>query len=179
MVVRFYEWDPRGTALGHASLTLRNGTHISWWPGEEDVSALSAWLSLNGVKGIAKTIGFSPAKMVTLLSSVPISMTYPLKPQCMMSYQDDVMLEGREADRKVKLRDCLLDQNKILAWWEEAKNKESYILKSNNCATMVIKALHAGESTYFAEIPSDYFMWTPYRVYEYCEKLSNLKLLIR
>ena len=102
-----------------------------------------------------------------------------MKPQCMASYKDDVMLEGREADRKVKLRDCLLSNTKIMSWWEQAKTTETYSLVMNNCATMVIRALEVGGSSYFVGIPPHYYMWTPYRAYEYCEKLSNLRLSIK
>ena len=102
-----------------------------------------------------------------------------MKPHCMASYKDDVMLEGREADRKVKLRDCLLNNAEIMSWWEQAKTTETYSLVMNNCATMVIRALKVGGASDFVGNPPDYYMWTPYRVYEYCEKLSNLRLSIK
>ncbi|VDI22630.1 Hypothetical predicted protein [Mytilus galloprovincialis] len=179
MVVRFYEWDPLGSALGHASLTLPNGTHISWWPCDEDRSTLTTWLELSGCKSVAKTVGFSPFKISTVLLSIPTSVMYPLKPHCMPSYHDDVVLEGREADRKVKLRNCILDQDKVVAWWHHAKTTEKYSLITNNCATMVIKALEAGRTNEFEKLPRDFWdimMWTPYRAFEYCQKLSNLRL---
>ena len=179
MVVKFYGWDPHGSALGHASLTLCDKTHISWWPGEEDRSRLTTFVGLNGCKGVVKSLGLSPLKISTVMLSVPLSMTCPMKPHCMASYKDDVMLEGREADRKVKLRDCLLNNAEIMSWWEQAKTTETYSLVMNNCATMVIRALKVGGASDFVGNPPDYYMWTPYRVYEYCEKLSNLRLSIK
>jgi hypothetical protein len=68
------------------------------------------------------------------------------------SYKDDVMLEGREADRKVKLRDCLLNNAEIMSWWEQAKTTEKYSLVMNNCATMVIRALKVGGASDFVFI---------------------------
>ena len=35
MVVRIYIWDQAGGNVGHASIKLGNGTHISWWPKDD------------------------------------------------------------------------------------------------------------------------------------------------
>ena len=31
-IMKVYIWYPLGTQVGHAALTLDDGTHISWWP---------------------------------------------------------------------------------------------------------------------------------------------------
>jgi hypothetical protein len=41
-------------------------------------------------------------------------------------------LEGREADRKVKLRDCLLNNAEIMSWWEQAKTTDDMVSTYNN-----------------------------------------------
>lgn len=69
-------WDYRGkdSAWGHASITLEDGTHISWWPsGQRDY---------------------------LIRSNVPI---YSAKPNDPQTYGDDVRLEGQNPDWQLKI----------------------------------------------------------------------------
>jgi len=59
----------------------------------------------------------------------------------------------------------------IKCWWNQIANVASYGLLTRNCSTVVFKALHTGGASRFLDDPQ-YIIWTPNRLYRYCELLQ-------
>lgn len=86
-------------------------------------------------------------------------------------YEQDVKILGREADKRVTFHGSFLDEDVIKWWWNQIANVASYGLLTRNCSTVVFKALHTGGATRFLDDPR-YIIWTPNRLYKYCELLQ-------
>ena len=116
MPVTVYIWEFRGKeAVGHASMSLSDGTHISWWPqcNEGD--------KYNKKTGIVKSS----------------------KAQVDQTLEDDIAGENGERPKIILVKD--LDENAIRSWWTDFKGKETmWRLLDQNCFTVVYKALCAG-----------------------------------
>lgn len=87
------------------------------------------------------------------------------------SYEQDVKILGREADKRITFHGSFLDEDMIKCWWNQIANVASYGLLTRNCSTMVFKALHTGGASSFLDDPQ-YKIWTPNRLYRYCELLQ-------
>ena len=126
-------WDFRGSASawGHASLTLENGTHISWWPSEP--------------------------REYPLGGSLPIYSAPPYNPQ---SPYDDFKNEGyRNPDRVINIDG--LDEAAIAAWWEKYRDSNQWKTFGRNCATTVADALKAGGGGRWWWWSAHNLVWTP------------------
>jgi len=115
-------WYYRGTvgpnrAFGHASITLEDGTHISWWPqGNEQT----------GRRGSLRRFDI-----------------YEADAYLDQTKQDDVDLEEKEADEAIHIDG--LNEAAIRQWWATFKTTNTHWRTlSSNCSTVVAEALKAG-----------------------------------
>ena len=118
MVVKVYiwmlSWEPGKLQFGHASVQVGPDTYISWWPITRDEE-----------KGIG---------LVNVVVSVAANQSE--------SYDEDRQREEQEADHIFEIDE--LDEEAIVRWWAREKERNEYHLRSNNCCTMVYKALQQG-----------------------------------
>ena len=146
-----YVWGPGRDAYGHASLLLENGTYISWWPLEKE-----------DPKKIAR------GKRLEMLGKRG---HYKVK-----SYGEDVKLEKKEAERQIRLPRGALKEAKITAWWNSYE--DMYDGLTNNCATVVYRALCEGEAIVpptAAERALSKFggPWMPETIGDYAEEITT------
>ncbi|KAL3855418.1 hypothetical protein ACJMK2_014629 [Sinanodonta woodiana] len=149
MPIQVYIWNFQGSteAWGHASMSLSDGTHISWWPhgGDERKS----------VKG--KAVKAPPIRSMTL--------------------KDDIEGEnGKEPDVTHIIPQGYINEAAIKTWWDFFSKEENWRVVDQNCSTVVYMALCAGSALNFipaAEI-SQYataFIWTPNSVDKFVQRL--------
>lgn len=112
-------WYFKGSkqAWGHASLSLDNGEHISWWPSPDDRQYLLG------------------------TDKIPIY-TAPANEQQELS--DDIApdYEGQLPDEIIHIEG--LDENAIAEWWANFQHDRRWKTLSRNCSTTVALALRAG-----------------------------------
>ena len=104
-------------AFGHASMTLSDGTHISWWP-----------LGVNR----------EPMTSIKFLGDL-----YTADPVPNMTYDRDVRFEGVAPDTVILGG---LAEERIKAWWSEysANPDNKWNSLHSNCSTIIYRALIAG-----------------------------------
>ena len=124
---------------------------------------------------ILSSIGFSSIKtniflvlIDYVLSMILLSVRNAVQTK---SYEQDVKILGREADKRITFHGSFLDEDMIKCWWDPIAEVASYGLLTRNCSTMVFKALHTGGASRFLDDPQ-YIIWTPNRLYRYCELLQ-------
>jgi len=128
------------SAVGHASLVLSDGTYISWWPSKT---------------GRFELMGYT----TDLIADAYLDQTY----------SDDLYLEHGTPPAHV-IRLWGLDEAAAKTWWAGfCVPKESYILKSCNCSSVVYFALRAGgivPQGLMDKLDGPYGpqAWTPYTV---------------
>ncbi len=109
-------WTPHDDGWGHASITLENGTHISWWP------------SAHGREG-----SYYPEQPYL----------YSASPNKYQSFYRDVELEGnRLPDFSIKIDG--LDEDAIEKWWDTFRKANRWKTLSQNCSTVAATALRKG-----------------------------------
>jgi len=141
-------WDFRGSseAWGHASITLDDGTHISWWP------------SPKGREGL-------------LFPALPIYSAPPNENQTM---QDDINMEEQNPSRQIVIKG--LDENAIKNWWLTYKSKNKWKTLGPNCSTVTADALAVGGGSKFSILGGGlpvHFIWTPNNVKDYAESIQK------
>ena len=144
-----YVWRPGVDIYGHASLQLENGTYISWWPrAKEDRKAKVQGTSL-------AMLGDRPAAKLT--------------------YKEDEGEEGKRPEERIQLPRGALKEGKIWSWW--SSYKAMYNVATNNCATVVYRALCEGGASvpmttkvWASIIPGP---WTPVNVGQYAREITN------
>lgn len=134
-------WSYRGKeeAWGHASLTLSDGTYISWWP-----------------QGQGR-------------ESIPfVSQVYSAPAIIPRSFDDDVRAESVVPDVFVYIPSSLLDEASIRNWWGTfSSNPDSrWQTLQQNCSTTVKDALVAGGAWNILggrefDNWGDIFVWSP------------------
>jgi len=136
-------WTSRGKseAWGHASDTLDNGTHISWWPSSNRNGSKSG-------KGV-----------------------YSAPPNIPQTYADDRRLEGdpgppMDPDQQIYIPG--LDEAAIEKWWEDYQKNGQWKTLSNNCSTIMYRALRAGGAP-----RAGTSVWTPKSAAKYAEKVQK------
>ncbi|KAL3855434.1 hypothetical protein ACJMK2_014645 [Sinanodonta woodiana] len=149
MPIDVHIWEFKGffESWGHASMTLSDGTHISWWPrgGAEGKS----------VKGNA--VKAPPVRCMTLA--------------------DDIQCENNDQPNTLTIRDFIIEEDPIKTWWQSFRKYENWRAFDQNCSTVVYKALCAGFALrYFetADKTNKYeatAIWTPNKVKEFVEHL--------
>ena len=123
MTDKIYIWEAGNGNVGHGSMTLSDGTHISWWP-KDDKSKSSMKMHMTSVE--AETAS---------------------------SYNEDVEWEGKAADCVIEIPAGKLDIKAIKAWWDQFKDKSNYHILGNNCCSVVYEALKKGGATKYASFP--------------------------
>ncbi|MFL6210548.1 MAG: RHS repeat-associated core domain-containing protein [Pyrinomonadaceae bacterium] len=101
---------------GHTSITLDDGTHISWWP--------------------------SPDGRVSKFGHGSLRDIYTAPANRNQTLERDVELEERWPDENIRIDG--LDEEKIKKWWEDFKEKNKWSSLTQNCSTTVADALMAG-----------------------------------
>ncbi|KAL3855420.1 hypothetical protein ACJMK2_014631 [Sinanodonta woodiana] len=149
MPIKVYIWNFQGSteAWGHASMSLSDGTHISWWPcgGDERKS----------VKG--KAVKAPPIRSMTL--------------------KDDIEGEdGKNPDVTHIIPPGYINEAAIRTWWQSFSNEENWRAFDQNCSTVVFKALCAGSALdVFPAIEKQryeaVFIWTPSTVDKFVQRL--------
>ncbi|KAL3855415.1 hypothetical protein ACJMK2_014626 [Sinanodonta woodiana] len=156
MPIKVYIWNFQGPteALGHASMSLSDGTHISWWPrgGNE-----GKYVKGNAVKA-------PPVHCMTL--------------------KDDIEGEdGKQPDVIRTIPPGHINEDDIKTWWESFSKEENWRLFGQNCSTVVYMALRAGSAldVFPAAAKSDYesvLIWTPGKVDTFVQRLIESITLI-
>ena len=118
-----YIWEAGIGIVGHGSMTLHDGTHISWWPKDDKLKS-SARIHMKSVE--AETAS---------------------------SYNQDTEWEGKTADRIIPIKKGKLDIATIKAWWMQFRDKRNYHLLGNNCCSVIYEALKRGGATKYASFP--------------------------
>ena len=127
------------------SISLDDGTHISWWPQGGDV----------------RDYPFGTTK-------IPI---YSAPAYSDQSLQDDIAFEGRPPDTIIHLDN--LDEAAIAAWWAKYTDDMTWKTLSKNCATTVADALKAGGGDIWApNFSKPTFLWSPADVKAYAEAIQ-------
>jgi len=118
-----YVWNYRGStdAWGHSSITLADGTHLSWWPSNE---------------GRDFTFG---------TDKIPIYEAPAFPDQTL---EKDIEYEGQGPDKVIHIDG--LNEAAIKAWWESFHGNPNNTRKTfgRNCSTVVYDALRAGGGPY-------------------------------
>ena len=138
-------WHYKGStdAWGHASITLDNGTHISWWP--------------------------SPSgRDYTFGQSVPIYSAPPNDPQALT---DDINLEGQLPDVEIVING--LDEAAIDAWWQNYRKNNRWKTFGRNCATTASDALKAGGGGSWWWWSAHNVVWTPNDAEAFTRAIKN------
>ena len=148
MTVTVYVWLPRRGQVGHASMTLENGTHISLWPGEDKT----------GKKKKRKKVNKGKKENHSERSE---------------SLEEDIENEDRSYDSLFDIKG--LDEFNIQTWWDNFKI--TWSLLGQNCCKTVIDGLRAGGSEcQLSFVARAYFrltlLWTPFRVMTYCSQME-------
>jgi RHS repeat-associated protein len=143
-----YIWNYRGStqAWGHASITLDNGTHISWWPqGEGRKNKLGS--------------GRIPIYSVDAITNESL---------------DDDKNNERDKDTDPPAEPdqviCISDLNEaaIADWWKQFQQNPKWKSLSRNCSTTVALALRAGGAN-----TGHHLVWTPKAVEKLAKKLAE------
>lgn len=115
-----YIWRYRGSteAWGHASITLENTTHISWWPGDDRHPKMD----INGT---------------------PI---YEAAAREGQTLDKDIEFEGQGPDVVIHIDG--MNEAAIQRWWDSYKDHNTWKTLSRNCSTTVYEALRAGGGPY-------------------------------
>ena len=83
------------------------------------------------------------------------------------AYIEDINGEERKADKVIEFQADALDEKKIKEWWESYKISAKYNLMTNNCSTVVYRALLEGGAGTFLEARKTPKVWYPKAVEEY------------
>ena len=119
---KIYIWEIGSGNIGHGSMTLHDGTHISWWPKDEKSKS-------------SATIDMEPVEAVTV-----------------SSYSGDVALENKDADFVFEIESGKLNIADIKDWWTKFRDNSMYHLIHCNCCTVIFEALVKGGSETFVTV---------------------------
>ena len=138
-------WNTRGSSQwGHASVTLSDGTHISWWPAGE---GRERWVW-------------------------PLDDIYEAPAVKNQTFADDVRLEVMMPDKQIKIRG--LNEDSIKKWWNAFKDSgEKWKSLSQNCSTVSFLALSRGFSGKISTDVFPNTFWAPSDVDKLAEWLKT------
>ncbi|KAH3694639.1 hypothetical protein DPMN_082079 [Dreissena polymorpha] len=131
-IVYIWESNKKDQALGHASMSLSNGTHTSWWPNRE----IGKW---------------------ELLKSFFVDVDIPANPR--QTLADDISGEEDNLPTTYVLNLSNKQLDNIQTWWIGFKATNSnWSLKKMNCSTVVSLAL---DIAFPGMSRSPFKVWTP------------------
>jgi RHS repeat-associated protein len=138
-------WDYSGSksAWGHTSMTLNNGTHISWWP-----------------QGTGRDYSIS--------GSVPIYSADAFPNQTLAR---DIEYEGRKPDHSIIVGG--LNEDNIQKWWDGFRASNQWKTFSQNCSSTVADGLDAGGGGRGILFDDWNIIWTPNDVKNYSEAIPE------
>ncbi|KAL3854998.1 hypothetical protein ACJMK2_014230, partial [Sinanodonta woodiana] len=116
MPIKVYVWFPHSDNVGHSSMTLSDGTHISWWPSNKNVKKKS--------------------NLKSILSS-PASLSQNLE-------EDSFLEDNMQPNITYTLPDGFINEAVISIWWGSFSSNGAYRVLDQNCCHVVFKALEAG-----------------------------------
>jgi len=143
-----YIWKYRGStvAWGHASLSLSNGTYISWWP--------------------------SPAGRDPKISS-SLSDIYTADPIIGRKFENDVRDEQQNPDQIIYING--LDEAAIEKWWNDFRKNNKWKTLSTNCSFVAAQGLKVGGGGQPWWVSADNLVWTPTDVAGFARDVQRQK----
>lgn len=135
---------------GHASMTLKDGTYISWWP--------------NQAAGIIDQKRF-------------VSDIYTAPAFTDRTFEKDKTDEGsRMPDYRVEV--FSLDETKIKNWWSSYQASENWSSLSQNCSTTVAEALKVGGAnvSWYNAMDAHNAIWAPSDVMDYAKSIKSWEI---
>ena len=153
LTVHIWDYQGKNVGWGHASITLDNGTHISWWPSAE-----------NREPSLPKIIN----RIIPVLSNI-----YSVEAISNQTFANDVEGEnGHQPDFQITLTN--LDETKIEEWWETFKSTHQWSTLSQNCSTTAADALRAGGGAELVSwFTSHHIIWKPTDVKNFVESIQR------
>ncbi|KAK3611768.1 hypothetical protein CHS0354_014119 [Potamilus streckersoni] len=156
MPTRVHIWDLRDDSFGHASMTLSDGTHISWWPS-----------SGNKARETGQS-GFLSSLALIFLTTA----------RCSNSLDEDIALEKERQPDSIFTLNNQIDEYAIRRWWMSHKNGTFFSGLFKNCCSVVFQALREGSVLQF--LPEhekkkweQIVVWRPNYLKEFLENLSE------
>ena len=138
-------WDYRGSseAWGHASMTLEDGTHISWWPSGQN------------------------------RESIPfISEIYTAPANDPQTYNDDVRLEGQAPDKQIEIK-CLDENKIKQWWLVFKTTHKWKTLSQNCSTTVADGLKAGGGADNVSWGVSHNIVWKPNDVKAFAQAIKN------
>ena len=149
LTVSIWNYTGKNQNWGHASITLEDGTHISWWPSKNRVSTFPGFM----------------IKLIPQLANI-----YSADALKNQTFAKDVEYEGSLPNEQIKING--LDEGKIKQWWEPFKNSNKWQSLTQNCSTTAADALKAGGADVFSSwLKSNNLVWTPQAVLKYAQEI--------
>lgn len=146
-MAQIHYWEHSSECWGHISLTLSDGTHISWWPSTQ-IGVNKAFPGLTPVAYFTEWIDPNPNQ--TLLK--------------------DTEYEGKSPAVLSIPRG--LDEAKIKAWWAKFSMSEKYNAVLQNCSTVIYIALTKGGALNFVVNP-EHWWWDPNSTFQFARVMKQ------
>ena len=161
LVVYTWEYQGSSTAWGHASMTLTNGTHISWWP-ESDVLS-------NGVVTVTNRHIQLATGYIDIYSAVAVSN---------VTFQNDIDWEGSPPNSTNVIEG--LNEAAIQNFWDNFATNSLWESYNQNCAKTVADALKAGgaQVSWYDWWSWWNIVWTPDDVKQYADAIQSYYIRI-
>jgi RHS repeat-associated protein len=137
-----YVWLPKDNAYGHASITLDDGTHISWWPAVE---------------------GRDRNKFINNIYSAPANDNQTMG--------DDIFMEGRDPDYTKNIIG-LDEQSISSWWEKFKGSNQWKTLSQNCSTTVAEALKAGGADNIAPWWPSHNIIWTPGRVMNFSDSIK-------
>lgn len=151
MGVKVYYWKHTTQNWGHISMSLSDGTHISWWPNRP----------INEHKKIPGRTGLAIAAIFEWVDIIPD-----------MTLDKDMEYEGSKPTEIIEFPAASLDESKIKLWWSKFKTKNKYNGLRLNCSTVVWYGLKAGGALKYVKDPNHWW-WDPISVLEVAKGIKR------
>ena len=161
LVVYTWEYQGSSTAWGHASMTLTNGTHISWWP-ESDVIS-------NGVVIVTNSHIKLATGYIDIYSAVAVSN---------VTFQNDIDWEDSPPNSTNVIEG--LNEAAIQNFWDNFATNSLWESYNQNCAKTVADALKAGgaQVSWYDWWSWWNIVWTPNDVKQYADAIQSYYIRI-
>jgi hypothetical protein len=180
-------WTFTLEAWGHASLTLPDGTHISWWPSgnpkEESIMDLDEKVRATLPAPVAQLIS-SGAWATADVYSAPAFPGQTFQNDMEDEAPDIVLPNGKTERGPDKPPDyqmpiTVLDVPGIKAWWDTFRNDPNNLWKTftQNCSTTIADALYKGNVQFIPfqilrRFPSIPGLWTPTDIMNFANNIG-------
>jgi RHS repeat-associated protein len=147
LTVHIWNYRGKNVAWGHASVTLENGTHISWWPSTEGRAGLLRFMNI-----------------------------YTADANDPQEFATDVKWEGQKPDYQIKIKG-LDEKKIEKWWDELKKNNQWKTLSQNCSTTAADALKAGGAEDYSSWGSSHYIIWTPNDVKDFAYEINYNMIL--